>query len=270
MVNVKKLISSITVELKKTIFSYGFILCVVITCLLCFTSSVYTDSFTGKEYSVFEVIANKSRSVFSSFTSSQLLHTSVSPYLTLFIPVLSSLPFVTDFCAERLGGNMRFVITRSGKYKYCISKFSSAVISGGTAVMTGFILYSSVICFAFSNESLSVTELIKMYVGMGIYGMISVLPAFFLSAFIKNKYMICCFPFIFMHFYYTTVSKVQDIFNAHGRWDMVFKISFLYPSNIKELLFDFNYEIIIYHAVLTVAAFVAFTVIMNRRLDYGQ
>ena len=266
----KQLFNSIKADLKKTVFSYGFILCIVITCLLCFTSSVYTDSFTGKEYSVFEVIANKSRSVFSSFTSSQMLHASVSPYLTLFIPVLSSLPFVTGFCAERLGGNMRFVITRSGKCKYCISKFISAVLSGGTAVMTGFILYSSVICFEFSNESLSAVGLIKMFAGMGIYGMISVLPAFFLSAFIKNKYMICCFPFIFMHFYYTTVSKVQDIFNAHNRGDIVIKMYFLYPSNIKEILFDVNTDIIIYHAVLAVAALVGFTVIMNRRLDYGQ
>lgn len=266
----KKIIYSIAVELKKTIFSYGFILCIVITCLLCFTSSVYTDSFTGKEYSVFEVMANKSRSVFSSFTSSQMLHASVSPYLTLFIPVLSSLPFVTGFCAERLGGNMRFVITRSGKYKYCISKFISAVLSGGTAVMAGFILFSVAVCFSFSNEGLSALELIKMCIGMGVYGMISVLPAFFLSAFIKNKYMICCFPFIFMHFYYTSVSKVQDIFNAHGKWDMVFKMSFLYPSYIKEVLFDVNADIIIYHAVLAVAALVGFTIIMNRRLDYGQ
>lgn len=266
----KKLFNSITVELRKTIFSYGFIICIVITCLLCFTSSVYTDSLTGKEYSVFEVIANKSRSLFSLFTSSQLLHASVSPYLTLFIPVLSSLPFVTGFCAERLGGNMRFVITRSGKYKYCISKYISAVLSGGTAVMIGFILYSAVVCLVFSNENLSAVELIKMYVGMCLYGMVSVLPAFFLSAFIRNKYMICCFPFIFMHFYYTTVSKLQDIFNAHYRWDIVMRMYFLYPSNIKEVLFNVNAEIIIYHAVLAIATFVGFTVIMNRRLDYGQ
>lgn len=73
-----------------------------------------------------------------------------------------------------------------------------------------------------------------------------------------------------MHFYYTSVSKVQDIFNARDRWDIVFKMSFLYPSNIKEILFDVNADIIIYHAVLAVAAFAGFTVIMNRRLDYGQ
>lgn len=266
----KKLFNSVTVELRKTIFSYGFIICIVITCLLCFTSPVYGDGSTGKEYSAFEVIANKSWPLFSSFKSSQILHSSVSPYLTLFIPVLSSLPFVTGFCAERLGGNMRFVITRSGKYKYCISKSISAVLSGGIAVMFGFILYSIAICFAFSNEGFSVLEMIKMYAGMGLYGMISVLPAFFLSAFIKNKYMICCFPFIFMHFYYTTVSKVQDIFNAHYRDDIVIKMYFLYPSNIKEVLFDFNSGIIIYHAVLAIAALAGFTVIMNRRLDYGQ
>lgn len=266
----KRLINSITIELKKTIFSYGSILCIIVTFMLCFTSSVYTDGFTGKEYSVFEIMANKSRFENLLFTSSQILHVSVSPYLTIFLPVLSSVPFVTSFCAERLGGNIRFIITRNGKYIYCISKFISAVISGGIAIMLGFVLYSIAVYCSFSNEDSSVSEFIKMYIGMGLYGMISALPAFFLSSFIKNKYMICCFPFIFMHFYYTTVSKVQDIFNSHYRWDIVMKMYFLYPSNIKEILFDVNAEIIIYHVILAVAALVGFIVIMNRRLDYGQ
>ena len=66
------------------------------------------------------------------------------------------------------------------------------------------------------------------------------------------------------------MSKVQDIFNARDRWDIVIKMYFLYPSNIKEVLFDVNAGIIIYHAVLAIAALVGFTVIMNRRLGYGQ
>lgn len=265
----KKILNCIDSDMKKSVFSYGFVLCIFVTFLLCFTSSVYTDS-TGKEYSVLEVMADRNRFGEAFFRSIDILHYSVSPYLTIFLPVLSSIPFVTVFCAERIGGNMRFTITRSGKYTYYISKFLSAVISGGAAVTLGFVLYSGVICCYFTNEATTFSELIKVYIGMGIYGMVSVLPAFFLSSFIKNKYMICCFPFIFMHFYYTTVSKVQDILNAHEKWDVVMKMIFLYPSELKEILFNINTDTIIYHTALTVAAFIGFTIIMNRRLDYGQ
>lgn len=265
----KRIFNCIDSDMKKSVFSYGSVLCIFVTFLLCFTSSVYGDS-TGKEYSVLEVMMDKERFGGVLFRSIDILHYSVSPYLTIFLPVLSSIPFVTVFCAERIGGNMRFTITRSGKYVYYFSKFLSAIVSGGAAVLLGFVLYSIVICCYFTNNDMAVSELIKVYTGMGIYGMVSVLPAFFLSAFIKNKYMICCFPFIFMHFYYTTVSKIQDIFNAHEKWDIVMKMSFLYPSELKEILFRVNTGSIIYHCALTAAALTGFIIIMNRRLDYGQ
>lgn len=265
-----KLARSITVEMKKSLFSYGFMLCIIVTFLLCFTSSVYMDTFTGKEYSVLEVIADKKRFNPDSFESITILHYSVSPYLTIFLPVLSSIPFVTAFCAERIGGNIRFVITRSGKFTYCFSKFISAVISGGASLMIGFILYSIVVCSCFTNSNASISEFIKLYIGMGLYGMVSVLPAFFLSSFIKNKYMICCFPFIFMHFYYTTISKIQDMLNSYGKDDIVINIIFLYPSELKEILFNVNTGTIIYHSTLIAATIIGFTIIMNRRLDYGQ
>lgn len=266
----KKSAYSIIIELTKTIFSYGFILCIVITALLCFTSEIYIDSTTGQEYSVIEIMADKSRFSLYDFKSAGILHSSVSPYLTIFIPVLSSIPFVTVFCAERIGGNIRFVISRLGKKIYYIAKFISAIISSGMAVMLGFILYSIIICITFPIGILTVSELLKMYAGMGIYGIISVIPAFFISSFIKNKYMICCFPFIFMHFYYTSISKIQDIFNSHDRYDIIAKMTSLYPSELKEIFFNFNIWTITYNLALLVAAFIGFTIIMNRRLDYGQ
>ncbi len=266
----KKSAYSIVIEIKKTLFSYGFILCMIITALLCFTSEIYIDSVTGREYSVIEIMADKSKFLSYGFRSVDILHNSVSPYLTIFIPVLSSISFVTAFCAERISGNMRFVISRNGKYAYYISKFVSAAISGGMAVMLGFVLYSIIICISFSGENLFAAELLKMYAGMGIYGIISVIPAFFISSFIKNKYMICCFPFIFMHFYYTSISKIQDIFNSYNRYDITAKMSFLFPNELKEIFFNFNIWTIIYNAALLIAAFIGFAIIMNRRLDYGQ
>ncbi len=136
--------------------------------------------------------------------------------------------------------------------------------------MLGFIFYSIVIYFEFPDNNAALSEFMKMYAGMCLYGMVSVLPAFFLSSFIKNKYIICCFPFIFMHFYYTTISKIQDILNVHEKYDIVAKIIFLYPNELKNIFITGNTDVVIYNFVLSAAAIISFTIIMNRRLDYGQ
>ncbi len=265
----KKLMRSLSVDLRKSFFGYGFLLCTVVVFLLCFASVIFTDGQTGKEYTAIEIIADRSKLPNVVFSGMSILHISVNPYLTLFLPVLSSIPFVTLFCAERTGGNLRFVIMRTGKAAYCLSKFLSALISGAVTVSLGFMLYSAVILCIFGMDG-SYAELIKIYIGMGIYGTVSVLPAFILSSFIKNKYMICCFPFIFMHFYYTAIAKLQDYFNAHDNWDAIMKISFLYTSNIKEIFFLQDTAAVIFYSSLTVISFIGFYLIMNRRVDYGQ
>ncbi len=265
----KKLMRSLSVDLRKSFFGYGFLLCTLVVFLLCFASVIYTDGQTGKEYTALEIIADKSQLPNIKFSGMSILHISVNPYLTLFLPVLSSIPFVTLFCAERTGGNLRFIILRTGKIVYCLSKFFSALISGAVTVALGFMLYSVVILCVFGMDG-GISELIKIYTGIAVYGAVSVLPAFFLSSFIKNKYMICCFPFIFMHFYYTAIAKIQDYFNAHDNWEAVLKISFLYTNNIKEIFFSQDTTAVIFYSSLTVISFIGFYLIMNRRVDYGQ
>ena len=266
----KKIYYSIIIELKKNIINYGFFMCIIITTILCFTSEIYIDPITGQEYSVIAIIANMNQFSSADFTAINILHNSVSPYITIFLPVISSIPFISVFCSERISGNMRFVISRISRYKYYISKFISATFIGGFSVMLGFVLYSIIILLLFENNSCCITEIFKIYVGMGIYGMFSVVPAFFISSFVKNKYMICCFPFIVMHFYYTSLSKIQDILISNGRWDIMVKINFLYPSGLKEIFFNADVYNLAYNFLLTIAAFGGFIYIMNRRIDYGQ
>ena len=111
---------------------------------------------------------------------------------------------------------------------------------------------------------------------MAFYGAVSVLPALLLSAFIKNKYVVCCFPFIFMHFYYTIIAKIQDYLFSENMGSTVVKMGFLYPDMLKNILLDYNnveklHEYtVIYYSLLTIFTFIGFAVIMNRRFDYGQ
>jgi ABC-type transport system involved in multi-copper enzyme maturation permease subunit len=136
--------------------------------------------------------------------------------------------------------------------------------------MLGFILYSFIICFLFPNDKSNILELIKLYIGMVVYGASSVVPAFFISSFIKNKYMICSFPFVFMHFYYTTLSKIQDVLIENGKMEIVIKLSFLYPNELKEILFHKDIKMMLFYFIISVCSFIGFTLLMNRRIDYGQ
>ena len=263
----KKLLRVTIIDLRKTLVSYGTVVCIAAVFLLCFASTIYTDGFTGKEYTVLEVIADRSKFPQMGLFPLDIVRSSVNPYLTLFLPVLSSIPFVTLFCAERLSGNIRFIITRTGKLTYAISKFFSAVISGALTVTIGFIMYSLVIFAVFGRDG-NLSDLIMMYAGTAIYGAVSVLPAFLLSSFIRNKYMICCFPFIFMHFYYTVLAKLQDRYIDN--WNVIMKINMLYTSNIKDIFFTHDKSTVMFYTVLTAAVFAVYTFIMNRRLDNGQ
>lgn len=271
----KKFLNSLISDLNKIIVGYGFIASVVFVFLLCFTSVIYRDILNGKEYTVIEILLSEKNFTNMEFSSQSILYTSVSPYITIFLPILSSIPFVTTLCAERSGGNIRFIITRTGKMVYCISKFLSALLSGMSSVMLGFVLYSVAICISFECN-IKVSELIKMYIGMAFYGAVSVLPALLLSAFIKNKYVVCCFPFIFMHFYYTIIAKIQDYLFSENMGSTVVKMGFLYPDMLKNILLDYNnveklHEYtVIYYSLLTIFTFIGFVVIMNRRFDYGQ
>ena len=264
----KKLFHQVAVELYKTFCTRGFLLCAVITCLLCFTSVVYTDSLDGKEYTVLEIIFGTKYDL--HFSSYDILQMSVNPYVTLFLPVLSSIPFVTAFCAERSSGNIRFTVTRIGKYRYCIAKFSAALLSGGAAILSGFAVYGILICIFFPNPDHILSAYIRFLLGMGLYGAISVLPAFLLSSFTANQYIICCFPFIFMYFYFTVIAKIQSMLLASDHLDLLMRIDFLYPNVLKDTLFHVNVAALVYHAVLLIAVFAGFICVMNRRLDYGQ
>ena len=56
MANKFKTISTVYVDLNKTIFSLGFFACAIITAILCLTTQGYSDHETNINYSVYEAI----------------------------------------------------------------------------------------------------------------------------------------------------------------------------------------------------------------------
>lgn len=287
-----KIFLTIYADLKKTIFSFGFIACAIVTTALCLTSNGYSDRSANINYSVFEAILYIDWQTLaeSGVSNIGLIKSGLSGYCTMFMPIIAALPFVTAFCNERNTGSIRLNIARTGKLRYYIGKFVSAVISAGLAVTLGCAVFAAVVypifptvedCAELSRsffieENFSIwAELWHFFSGAFIYGTVSVLPAFFMSSFVKNHYIITCVPFMLAYIQKVALNKISQAHMTDSPTEglSIFeKCSAFYPENITRWYSESNYVPLMlkYNLVCTAAALVGFIVIMNLRKDKGE
>lgn len=285
-------IYSICTDLKKSIFSLGFIACAVVTTVLCMTSNGYYDHTANKNYSVFEAILYIDWQVLAGngVSGIDIIKNGLLGYAKMIMPIIAALPFVTAFCNERNTGSIRLNIVRTGKLRYYIGKFVSAVISAGLAVMLGCAVFAAIVypifptiddCkelsrsfFIEENFSMA-TEFWHFFSGAFIYGAVSVLPAFFMSSFVKNHYIITCVPFVLTYVLNVALNKMSvydptmpaEQFENRNRI-----ISALFPHNLIYWFSDADYVPLMLkiNAVFVFAALIGFIIIMNLRRDKGE
>ncbi len=154
-----------------------------------------------------------------SFCSFEVMRKGVGGWLSLFIPMISAFAFVPLVCDEYEAKSIRFEIFRSSKLCYHTSKFITACICGGLAVMLGFGLftlteyalfpdiseyeqglidsYHETLSYQYPDitQNLYATIISKQLIYMFFYGMVSVAPAIMLTSIIRNKYLVLCIPF---------------------------------------------------------------------------
>lgn len=286
-----KLLKALRCDLTKSIVNTGFLGAVIVTAILCFTANVYIETATSKTYSAFEAIFSLDKSIIEkehTLSSISVFQKALSGYITMFIPIIVAFPFMTTFCAERNSGLIRFTITRTGKTTYCLSKFISCFISAGSAVMLGVCLFGIFVIFFFPNissYSISQEELeifypddtfiavFKMLAASFLYGAISCIPAFFLSSFCKNPYLITCIPFLVTYIWNTALDKLRlSLLNAQ-QWEKVNKLYSFYPNSITSVVlseFDEGAKTtVIFNCAYLSVLLVLFIIIMNMRKDSG-
>lgn len=115
-----KALYMIYTDLKKFIFTLGFIACAIVTTVLCFTSIGYSDHSSNVNYSVLESILYIDWQTLAESNCSNIsvIVRGLSGYCNMFMPIIAALPFVTAFCNERNTGNIRLNIVRTGKLRY--------------------------------------------------------------------------------------------------------------------------------------------------------
>ena len=284
-------IKTLRCDLNKTFVNLGFAGAAALTFLLCFTAPAYSDNMTGKTYSIFEALFSMDRKFIEShseFAASSLSRMGMSGYVTMFLPIIVAFPFMVAFCTERNNGNIRFVIARTGKMRYYFSNFLSCFLCGGFAVLIGISLFMGAMHLLFppmssydidpelagllsgghSEAVLNCRYLFSNFLN----GAIATMPAFFLSSFCKNPYIITCIPFMFTYIWETVLSKLTTSAMDKMDTDIINRLRPFYPSTAG-LMFDDTKSVavtsVVFNTAFVAVFLVGFIVIMSRTRDKG-
>lgn len=281
------MLKALKCDLLRCVLNKWFIMSAAITAALCFSVQVYTDNSNGRVYSVLEALLSIDHTVMaesSELIPSLIIGKALSGYAAMALPITAALPFVMSFISERSSGNMRFTVIRTGRVKYYLSKFFSALLSGGLAVWLGVNLFAVLVYILFPHTQS--TEMLADYIPNGVfpmllrtaagafaYGAASILPAFFLCSFCTNSYIILCVPFLLKFIYETILSTVQTNSVAAGDYEIYQQTLPFYPNAIT-FLFEIPFgkdfiTIITLNLLFAVIAFFGFVLVMEKRADRG-
>lgn len=176
----------------------------------------------------------------------------------LFAPVIAAAPCSATFYNDFGSGYCKFILPRTSRIKYLLSKIFTCGVTGGLAVfLPNFILF--IYLFAFGKPHSSDMNILQgstlgaiEYTNNGLNVMIILLLLSFLfgfawsliglavSAFIPNKYVALVAPFLTYFALSTTLSLTDE--------SLVFSpINMLYPnySQIPSIAFCFTYQLIL-------------------------
>lgn len=286
-----KFLKTLRCDMNKTVVNIGFVGAILLTFILGFTAAAYIDNNNMKTYSIFEALFSMDRKFVEShfeFASNTLGRLGMNGYLTLFLPIIVAFPFMVAFCTERNNGNIRFVIQRTGKMRYYLSKFVSCFLSGGLAVLIGILMFMIAMHILFPPLS-SYNIDAEVYGGIAqqqselvlnfrylfsnfLNGAIATMPAFFLSSFCKNPYIITCIPFMFTYVWETVISKLTSAAIDKMDNETLERITPFKPSSAQNMFVD-NKTIavtsVVFNTALVLVFLAGFVVIMDKTRDKG-
>lgn len=232
-------------ELLRMLRSVWFVFAVCFTLTLCFFSEI----IAGEEsYTILQVLKNMSRTAMSQepqLITAVALRNAFSGYVSLFLPILSALPMVQLLHIETRSGYKRFYMSRRSRREYYWNKWIAGMLSAALMLLIVAVLFQAFMALSLPGadaEALEmlgygsrnkVLDLVKVYIGIFVYGAFSVMPAIMISSFTNNFYFVICLPFMFSYFWDVAMSAIAKFIRAHQAGEMF--------SNMVELLFSRAY-----------------------------
>lgn len=297
-----KILRIISTNLRNVLTSYGCYASVIITFVLCFSVELYYDTSAQESYSVVQVFMNFSHEKMltnTDFCSYNVFTKGMEGWFPMFIPIVAAFPIIPLICDERNSKFRRITAFRTTKFSYNTGSYLAAMISGGLAVLAGFLLFAIIVFVIFpdiNNFNISLRESFEWWIPetypfftkfgypyliglkfleIFLFGSFSAIPAFILTSVMKNKYLIICTPFFVKYMITQTYSKLymsvyKDIENPNAKL-----ASFLDITNLDAIKNIFSYgedkwKNLLFYTVLLMGSYIIYYIIMNRRLDYGE
>lgn len=282
-----RLLNSVYVDLKKSIFSPYFVVCIAVTTILMLSSLCYVDE-SERYYSIYDLMLYYPRDELSlniSFSSYMVFSNGLGSWLSMFVPIVAAFPLVPVFCTERSNNSLGFPLIRVGRKNFLISKCIASVLSGGIAVTIGYAIFGIIVFSYFpAVESFpeTVTDIftqmlfpygvfvayMKKFMCVFCYGAFYSLPALAMSVFTSNKYIVLCVPFLVKYLYDTVIQKITVDAMDNGNAD-VLNISGSLSSN-SIITGGLTAESITFYVLAAIALMLLFVLLMNKKLKHGE
>ena len=282
-----KTVNNLFSELKRTVLSPYFLACIILVCAICFTSSGYTDYSANKQYTIFEMMFMLGTEDAQTYDFSRECVSAIGygAWAAQFLVILVSFSFVKIMCDERLYGQKRYYISRSGLLRYSACKLLSAIISAALVCFMGYMLFVGITyavfpsvstlpqneqeCFAITGQHFAKTMLRMCLVGASFVP----LP-FIIAAFTRNIYFSVCIPFLVQYMQRTAENKlIHAMFTSGNYSEKKQMLLWLVSHNSAELIAwgDTRYSLYaaLLHTAVIFASFIIFYMAQKRRVDNG-
>lgn len=290
----------IKTDFYKIVTGYGMYLCVLFTIILCFGTSIHIDMMNNDQYSVIRSLISFDREFMLSsydFISINVALKGAGSWLSMFIPIISAFAYIPLVCDESESKSIRNAVFRSSKLKFYLSRFITAVLSGGFAVMIGYMVFCGMVFILFPGIGEFPAETREFYIqylsdvypstadfGIGsalvikfaeifVYGAIAAIPAILLTAVSKNKYVVLCIPFFIKYALTQTSIKLiaQAYSNGEGVGGKLTDISNMINLDYVLQIYEMkSYRLILLYIIVAISTLALYLFIQLRRFDSGE
>lgn len=271
---------SLKMQLYRMFVSPIPMVCVLMIFALCCVTNVYTNPESGKGYSVATMLLSGDIAQFvadNQVVRENIVRSAMSSWLIMFAPVICVLPFVKSVSSEK-SSLKRFEMHRCGKGVFAVTRLLAGMLTSAVILCVGYGLFIA-LSFGLFPSAAEVDENIvraalhgmsfagfyfSRLAGAFIMGAVCALPAYIISIFNSNKYMMTCIPFMLLHFYNIFIGRLSKSISAEGRKRLqIFSFSGIFKA------FESSEELYVVIAVIMLAVISAIIAIavLHRRCD---
>ena len=253
---------------RKIIKNASFVIAILCTYGLYMIYAVYEDYITREGYNLLDIVLSDSRKELISeigISMQYIVFDAVFDYTYIIMPILTAIPYITVATLGYDNNITRFELFRSGKVSYVTGNMISAMIFGGLVNLIAFSFYVLTAYIVILQEiQFPIERVVERFLCCFLFGAMSVVPAFFLSAFIRNKYIVLCVPFMMDYVYGMIFGSLGTKYHIL-RYIHINNASGLYKKITGEKLCCLSA-----YAVILLIVYVVHIIRMGRRCDCGQ